>query len=59
MPPDRAVIEAYSRFFAAPPPAAPDSEPEAAPAGATEALALFHEAARRVPAYAHFLAAQG
>jgi phenylacetate-CoA ligase len=61
MPSNPEVIEAYRRFFTAPPPAAPppDGEQATVPAGAEEALALFHEAARRVPAYAHFLAAQG
>src|SRR5689334_22637365 len=61
MPSNPEVIEAYRRFFTAPPPAAPppDGEQATIPAGAEEALALFHEAARRVPAYAHFLAAQG
>ncbi len=54
------VLDAYRHFFnvslAAPDPAtAVDREA----AGAARALALFHEAARRVPAYGDFLARQG
>src|SRR4051794_17428808 len=54
------VLDAYHHFFStslAEPDPATAAEREAA--GAARALALFHEAAQRVPAYQDFLDRQG
>jgi phenylacetate-CoA ligase len=56
------VLAAYRRFFSTDledPAAQAQSGAAREHAGAARALALFHEAARRVPAYADFLTRQG
>jgi phenylacetate-CoA ligase len=56
------VLDAYQRFFSTDlddPAAQARTAAEQEAAGAARALALFHAAARRVPAYGDFLARQG